>query len=167
MNKEDFEVGAALCPGTFDPVTHGHMDIFRRTSACFDSLVVAVLENPGKDPLFTVDERLAMLKEAVADLPNVEVASFSGLLVDYAKHRGINVVVKGLRAVTDFDYELQMAQMNREMADVETFFVPTSPQWSYLSSSLIKEVVRFGGDVSRLVPPFVQDRLEEKLTVGE
>jgi pantetheine-phosphate adenylyltransferase len=167
LNKEDFEVGAALCPGTFDPVTHGHMDIFRRASACFDSLVVAVLENPGKDPLFTVDERLAMLKEAVADLPNVEVDSFSGLLVDYAKDRGINVVVKGLRAVTDFDYELQMAQMNREMADVETFFVPTSPQWSYLSSSLIKEVVRFGGDVSRLVPPFVRDRLEEKLTVRD
>ena len=160
-------MGAALCPGTFDPVTHGHIDIFRRTSACFDSLIVAVLDNPGKDPLFTVDERLAMLKEAVADLPNVEVDSFSGLLVDYARDRGINVVVKGLRAVTDFDYELQMAQMNREMADVETFFVPTSPQWSYLSSSLIKEVVRFGGDVSRLVPPFVQDRLEEKLTAGE
>ncbi|HEX2266762.1 MAG TPA: pantetheine-phosphate adenylyltransferase [Actinomycetota bacterium] len=160
-------MGAALCPGTFDPVTHGHIDIFRRTSACFDSLVVAVLENPGKDPLFTVDERLAMLKEAVADLPNVEVDSFSGLLVEYAKDRGINVVVKGLRAVTDFDYELQMAQMNREMAEVETFFVPTSPQWSYLSSSLIKEIVRFGGDVSRLVPAFVRDRLEEKLTLGE
>ena len=160
-------MGAALCPGTFDPVTHGHIDIFRRASGCFDSLVVAVLENPDKDPLFTVDERLAMLKEAVADLPNVEVDSFSGLLVEYAKNRGINVVVKGLRAVTDFDYELQMAQMNREMAQVETFFVPTSPQWSYLSSSLIKEVVRFGGDISRLVPPFVQDRLEEKLTVAD
>ena len=156
-------MGAALCPGTFDPVTYGHIDIVQRAGACFDSVVVAVLENPGKDPLFSVDERVAMLKEAVADIENVEVDSFSGLLVDYAKRRGINVMVKGLRAVTDFDYELQMAQMNREMADVETFFVPTSPQWSYLSSSLIKEVVRFGGDVSRLVPPFVLDRLEERL----
>lgn len=160
-------MGAALCPGTFDPVTLGHIDIFRRASACFDSLVVAVLENPAKDPLFSVDERVAMLKEAVADLTNVEVDSFSGLLVEYARNRGINVMVKGLRAVTDFDYELQMAQMNREMAGVETFFVPTSPQWSYLSSSLIKEVVRFGGDVSRLVPPFVLDRLEEKLSMEE
>ena len=160
-------MGAALCPGTFDPVTHGHIDIFRRASACFDSLVVAVLENPGKDPLFSVDERVGMLKEAVADLSNVEVDSFSGLLVQYAQNRGIKVMVKGLRAVTDFDYELQMAQMNREMAGVETFFVPTSPQWSYLSSSLIKEVVRFGGDVSGLVPAFVLDRLEEKLSVRE
>ena len=165
MNKEDFEVGAALCPGTFDPVTHGHIDIFRRASACFDSLVVAVLENPGKDPLFSVDERVAMLKEAIADLENVEVDSFSGLLVEYAGTRRIRVMVKGIRAVTDFDYELQMAQMNREMTGVETFFVPTSPRWSYLSSSLIKEVVRFGGDVSGLVPPFVLDRLEEKLSV--
>ena len=167
MNKEDIEVGAALCPGTFDPVTHGHIDIFRRASACFDSLVVAVLANPAKDPLFSVDERVAMLKEAVAELENVEVDSFSGLLVEYADTRGIRVMVKGLRAVTDFDYELQMAQMNREMAGVETFFVPTSPQWSYLSSSLIKEVVRFGGDVSGLVPPFVLDRLEEKLSSRE
>ena len=167
MNKEDIEVGAALCPGTFDPVTHGHIDIFRRASACFDSLVVAVLANPAKDPLFSVDERVAMLKEAVAELENVEVDAFSGLLVEYADTRGIRVMVKGLRAVTDFDYELQMAQMNREMAGVETFFVPTSPQWSYLSSSLIKEVVRFGGDVSGLVPPFVLDRLEEKLSIRE
>jgi pantetheine-phosphate adenylyltransferase len=167
VSKEDFEVGAALCPGTFDPVTYGHIDIFQRASACFDSVVVAVLENPAKEPLFTVDERLAMLKEGVAELSNVEVVSFSGLLVDYAKSRGINVMVKGLRAVTDFDFELQMAQMNRELADVETFFVPTSPRWSYLSSSLIKEVVRFGGDVSKLVPPFVLDRLEEKLAGRE
>jgi pantetheine-phosphate adenylyltransferase len=167
VSKEDFEVGAALCPGTFDPVTYGHIDIFQRASACFDSVVVAVLENPAKEPLFTIDERVAMLKEGVAELSNVEVASFSGLLVDYAKSRGINVMVKGLRAVTDFDFELQMAQMNRELADAETFFVPTSPRWSYLSSSLIKEVVRFGGDVSKLVPPFVLDRLEEKLAGRE
>lgn len=157
---------SALCPGTFDPVTNGHIDIIHRTSRCFDGVVVAVLENPGKQPLFSVDERVAMLKDAVADLAGVEVASFSGLLVDYARSRGLKVIVKGLRAVTDFDFELQMAQMNLGLGGVETFFLPTSPQWSYLSSSLIREVVRFGGDVSGMVPPFVRDRLEEKLGAG-
>jgi pantetheine-phosphate adenylyltransferase len=158
---------AALCPGTFDPVTNGHVDIIRRANRCFDRVVVAVLENPVKAPLFTVDERVAMLKEAVADLDHAEVDSFSGLLVNYADTLQIRIVVKGLRAVTDFDYELQMAQMNNKMSGLETFFVPTSPQWSYLSSSLIKDVVRFGADVSGLVPPFVQDRLEEKLGPGK
>lgn len=153
----------ALCPGTFDPVTNGHIDIIERASRCFDPVVVAVLENPAKAPLFSVEERVAMLKDAVAGLEHTEVESFSGLLVDHARARGIGVIVKGLRAVTDFDFELQMAQMNDRMAGVETFFVPTSPQWSYLSSSLIKEVVRFGGDVSGLVPEFVRDRLQEKL----
>jgi pantetheine-phosphate adenylyltransferase len=157
---------SALCPGTFDPVTNGHIDIIHRTSRCFDQVVVAVLENPGKQPLFAAEERVAMLKDSVADLRGVEVASFSGLLVDYARSRGIRMIVKGLRAVTDFDYELQMAQMNLGLGSVETYFLPTSPQWSYLSSSLIKEVVRFGGDVSGLVPPFVRDRLEEKLGPG-
>jgi pantetheine-phosphate adenylyltransferase len=154
---------AALCPGTFDPVTNGHIDIIQRAARCFDTVVVALLENPGKEPLFSVEERVGMLKESVADLEGVEVASFSGLLVDYANARGIRIIVKGLRAVTDFDYELQMAQMNNRLARVETFFVATSPQWSYLSSSLIKEVVRFGGDVSDLIPPVVSDRLDEKL----
>lgn len=154
---------SALCPGTFDPVTNGHLDIIHRASRCLDGVVVAVLSNPAKEPLFTVDERVAMLKEAVADWENVEVDSFSGLLVDFARDRGVGIVVKGLRAVTDFDVELQMAQMNSRMASVETFFVATSPQWSYLSSSLIKEVVRFGGDVKGLVPAFIQERLEEKL----
>ncbi len=157
---------AALCPGTFDPVTNGHLDIIRRANGCFERVVVAVLANPDKAPLFSADERVAMLKEAAADLEHVDVDSFSGLLVDYAAKHGLRIVVKGLRAVSDFDYELQMAQMNNKMAGVETFFVPTSPQWSYLSSSLIKEIVRFGGDVSGLVPPFVQDRLEEKLGAG-
>jgi pantetheine-phosphate adenylyltransferase len=152
-----------LCPGTFDPVTNGHIDIIERASRCFDTVVVAVLENPAKAPLFAVEERVAMLKDAVADLEHTEVDSFSGLLVDHARAHGIRVIVKGLRAVTDFDVEVQMAQMNDRMAQVETFFVPTSPQWSYLSSSLIKEVVRFGGDVTGLVPEFVKDRLEEKL----
>ena len=157
---------SALCPGTFDPVTNGHLDIINRASRCFDTVVVAVLENPGKQPLFSVEERVGMLKESLLEIENVELASFSGLLVDYARARGIGAVVKGLRAVTDFDYELQMAQMNNRMAGVETFFVTTSPQWSYLSSSLIKEVVRLGADVSGLVPAFVQRRLEEKLAPG-
>jgi pantetheine-phosphate adenylyltransferase len=153
----------ALCPGTFDPVTNGHIDIITRAATSFGSVVVAVLENPGKAPLFSVEDRVGMLKEAVGDVDGVEVESFSGLLVDYARVKGSAVVVKGIRAVSDFDYELQMAQMNHRMAGVETFFVPTSPQWSYLSSSLIKEVVRFGGDVSGLVPPFVHERLADAL----
>ena len=153
----------ALCPGTFDPVTNGHLDIIQRAARCFDDVVVAVLENPAKLALFGVEERVAMLKEAVADIDHVQVESFSGLLVDYARSRGSAMVVKGLRAVSDFDFELQMAQMNSRMAGVETFFVATSPQWSYLSSSLVKEVVRFGGDVTGLVPRAVQQRLEEKL----
>ncbi len=152
-----------LCPGTFDPVTNGHLDIIQRAARCFDEVVVAVLENPGKQPLFTTEERVAMLKEAVADIDHVTVESFSGLLVDYARARGTGAVVKGLRAVSDFDYELQMAQMNSRMAEVETLFIATSPQWSYLSSSLIKEVVRLGADVSGLVPALVQSRLEDKL----
>jgi pantetheine-phosphate adenylyltransferase len=156
----------ALCPGTFDPVTNGHLDIVMRAARCFDTVVIAVLSNPGKEPLFTLDERVAMLKEAVSEVPNAEVDGFSGLLVDYARARGSRIVVKGLRAVTDFDVELQMAQMNERLGDVETFFVPTSAQWSFLSSSLIKEVVRFGGDVTGLVPDFVKDRLEEKLAPG-
>ena len=156
----------ALCPGTFDPVTNGHIDIIQRASRGFERVVVAVLENPAKTPLFGTEHRVAMLKEAVSDMENVEVDSFSGLLVDYASSRGIRIIVKGIRAVTDFDFELQMAQMNHRMTGVETFFVPTSPQWSYLSSSLIKEVVRFGGDVSGLVPAVVKDRLEEKLAPG-
>jgi pantetheine-phosphate adenylyltransferase len=156
----------ALCPGTFDPVTNGHLDIIHRAARCFDEIVVAVLENPGKQPLFGAEERVALLKEGVAELEGVTVESFSGLLVDFARARGAKAVVKGLRAVSDFDFEMQMAQMNSRMAGVETFFVATSPQWSYLSSSLIKEVVRFGGDVTGLVPPFVQARLEDKLAPG-
>lgn len=158
---------AALCPGTFDPVTNGHLDIIRRAAGIFDPVVVAVLENPAKAPVFTVEERLEMLREAVAGIEHLEVTSFSGLLVDFARRCGAGVVVKGLRAVTDFDYELQMAQMNHRIAGVETFFVPTSPQWSYLSSSLVRDVVRFGGDVDGLVPALVQERLRARLVEGE
>jgi pantetheine-phosphate adenylyltransferase len=153
----------ALCPGTFDPVTNGHLDIVERAARLFDRVVVAVVENPAKQPLFELHERVAMLEEAVAGIKGAEVASFSGLLVDYARAQGVGVVMKGLRAVTDFDYELQMAQMNRHLSGVETCFVPTSPKWSYLSSSLVKEVAKFGGDVSGLVPEHVASRLKERL----
>jgi pantetheine-phosphate adenylyltransferase len=153
----------ALCPGTFDPVTNGHLDIIERAGQHFDAIVVAVLENPAKQPLFDAEERVAMLKGATAGLPNVEVDSFSGLLVEYAKRKGSNVIVKGLRAVSDFEYEIQMAQMNQRLAGVETFFMTTAPNWSYLSSSLVKEVARFGGDVSGLVPTSVARRLSDRL----
>lgn len=153
----------ALCPGTFDPVTNGHLDIVERAARLFDRVVVAVVENPAKQPLFALEERVDMLKEAVAGISGAEVDSFSGLLVDYARAQGVGVVMKGLRAVTDFDYELQMAQMNRHLSGVETCFVPTSPKWSYLSSSLVKEVAKFGGDVSSLVPEHVASRLKERL----
>jgi pantetheine-phosphate adenylyltransferase len=154
----------ALCPGTFDPVTNGHLDIVRRAAALFDRVVVAVVENPSKEPLFPAEERIAMLEEVLGELENVEVDSFSGLLVDYARRKEIGIIVKGLRAVTDFDYELQMAQMNRTLTEMETCFVPTSPKWSYLSSSLIKEVARYGGDVSGLVPDPVLRRLKERFS---
>ncbi len=150
----------ALCPGTFDPVTNGHLDIIGRTSARFDALLVAVLENPAKAPLFGLDDRVGMLKEATSELANVEIGSFSGLLVEYAAQRGIGVVVKGLRAVTDFEYEIQMAQMNRHLSEIETCFVATSPRWSYLSSSLVKEVARYGGPIEGLVPDAVAGALK-------
>ena len=145
-------------------MTNGHLDIVRRAASLFDRVVMAVIENPAKAPLFEVEERVTMLRDAVGDLDGVEVDSFSGLLVDYARTKGAGVIVKGLRAVSDFDYELQMAQMNRHLAEVETVFVPTSAKWSYLSSSLVKEVARYGGDVSGLVPEPVVGRLKEKLT---
>ena len=152
----------AVCPGSFDPVTNGHVDVVSRAAALYDELVVAVLVNPGKAGLFTVDERMALLRDAVADVPNVTVDSFQGLLVDYCRSHDIPVIVKGLRAVSDFEYELQMAQMNRELAGVETLFVPTAPQVGHLSSSLVKQIATFGGDVSRLVPKGVLDRLLAK-----
>ncbi|MGR6965613.1 pantetheine-phosphate adenylyltransferase [Geodermatophilus sp. URMC 61] len=149
----------AVCPGSFDPVTNGHVDVITRAAALYDELVVAVLVNPGKAGLFSVDERMALLRDAVADLPNVTVDSFQGLLVDYCRDNDIPVIVKGLRAVSDFEYELQMAQMNRELAGVETLFVPTAPQVGHLSSSLVKQIATFGGDVSGLVPKAVNERL--------
>ena len=149
----------AVCPGSFDPVTNGHVDVINRAAALYDELVVAVLVNPGKAGLFTVTERMELLRESVDDVPNVTVDSFQGLLVDYCRGNDIPVIVKGLRAVSDFEYELQMAQMNRELAGVETLFVPTAPQVGHLSSSLVKQIATFGGDVSGLVPKVVQERL--------
>ena len=153
----------AVCPGSFDPVTNGHVDVITRAAALYDELVVAVLVNPGKAGLFSVEERMALLREAVADVPNVTVDSFQGLLVDYCRANDVPVIVKGLRAVSDFEYELQMAQMNRELAGVETLFVPTAPQVGHLSSSLVKQIATFGGDVSDLVPEPVARRLKEAL----
>ena len=152
-----------LCPGTFDPVTNGHLDIIERASRHFDRFVVGVLQNPSKAPLFSVEERVSLLKEVTGSFKGVEIGSFSGLLVDYAKQQQADVIVKGLRAITDFDYELQMAQMNHRMSGMETFFVTTSPNWSYLSSSLVKEIARLGGDVEGLVPSVVRERLVERL----
>jgi len=153
----------AVCPGSFDPVTNGHLDIIRRAARLFDEVTVGVLVNPNKKGLFSVDERLTMLGDVVTGLDNVKVEAFEGLLVDFCRDHDIDAIVKGLRAVGDFDTELQMAQMNASLSGVETVFVPTSPEWSFLASSLVKEVARFGGDVSGLVPSEVLTRLTERL----
>ena len=149
-----------VCPGSFDPVTNGHLDIVRRASRLFDEVVVAVLVNESKKSLFSLEERIELLGLATADLPNVTVASFRGLLVDFCTEHDVAAIVKGLRAVSDFDYELQMAQMNGSLTDVDTVFIPTSPEYSFLASSLVKEVAKGGGDVSGLVPDFVLERLD-------
>ena len=155
----------AVCPGSFDPVTNGHIDIVSRASVLFDEVVVAIGINKAKARarLFTAEERMDMLREAVAPYPNVTVAGFDGLLTTFCEQNGIKAIVKGLRAVSDFDYELQMAQMNSSLVDVDTVFIPTSPEYSFLASSLVKEVAMFGGDVSALVPPFVWDKLIARL----
>ena len=153
----------AVCPGSFDPVTHGHLDIISRAAGLFDEVVVAVLVNKSKRGLFTVEERIGMLEEVTAPFAGVRVDSFHGLLVDYCRAHGIPAIVKGLRAVSDFDYELQMAQMNHGLAQVETLFMATNPEFSFLSSSLVKEVATYGGDVARLVPPLVLQRLTARL----
>jgi pantetheine-phosphate adenylyltransferase len=154
----------AVCPGSFDPVTNGHLDVFARAADLADEVIVAVLINKKKASLFTVDERIAMLEDEVRRFGNVRVDKFHGLLVDYCQSHGINAIVKGLRAVSDFDYELQMAQMNYRLAKVETLFISTNPLYSYLSSSLVKEVAQYGGDVSGLVPEAVLKRLESRIS---
>jgi pantetheine-phosphate adenylyltransferase len=153
----------AVCPGSFDPVTNGHLDIVGRASRLYDEVVVAVLINKTKSSLFSVEERVDLLRECTAQYGNVRVDSFHGLIVDFCRENDIKVITKGLRAVSDFDYELKMAQMNNGLADVETLFMPTSPLYSFLSSSLVKEVATFGGDVSGLVPDLVLAKLREKL----
>jgi pantetheine-phosphate adenylyltransferase len=153
-----------VCPGSFDPVTNGHLDVVGRASRLYDEVTVAVLVNASKAGLFEVPERIEMLQEVTAGFGNVKVDSFQGLLVDYCRERDIPVVVKGLRAVSDFDYELQMSQMNNRLTGLETLFVATNPEYSFLSSSLVKEVAKWGGDVSGLVPEPVLRRLAARLS---
>jgi pantetheine-phosphate adenylyltransferase len=157
-------VRRCVCPGSFDPVTNGHLDVIERASRLYDEVTVGVLVNVSKSGFFTVDDRIDMLREATSDLRNVTVDSFQGLLVDYCRERDIPVVVKGLRAVSDFDYELQMSQMNNRLTGLETLFVATNPEYSFLSSSLVKEVAKWGGDVSGLVPEPVLRRLAARLS---
>lgn len=155
---------AAIYPGSFDPVTYGHLDIIRRASEIFDELTVSVLNNKTKTPLFSVEERVRMLEEATRDLPNVTIDSFSGLLIDYAARKDIHVAIRGLRAITDFEYELQIAQTNRKFSDgkLDTVFLTTSLEYAYLSSSTVKEIASFNGDISECVPDFVGRLLYEK-----
>ena len=148
-----------LIPGSFDPPTNGHIEVIKRASNVFDEVFVGVVVNPQKDPMFEVAERKKMLSEILVDISNVNIESFEGLLVDFAKKMEINAIVKGLRAMTDFDYELQMAQMNFNLADFETIFIPASPEYGYVSSSMVKEIYSYGGDVSALVPSVVVERL--------
>jgi pantetheine-phosphate adenylyltransferase len=152
-----------VCPGSFDPVTNGHLDIIGRAAGLYDEVIVAVLINESKHGLFTVDERVEMLREATTRYANVRVERFHGLLVDFCATNGITAVIKGLRAVSDFEYEMQMAQMNYRMAKVETLFMTTNPLYSFLRSSLVKEIAKYGGDVSGLVPDAVLTRLRERL----
>lgn len=153
----------AVCPGSFDPVTLGHLDIISRGAKVFDKVIVAVLNNRSKQPLFSVEERVALLKEVTKDIPNVEIDSFNGLLIDYIKEKQASTIIKGLRAVSDFEYEMQMASINRKLDDeVETFFMMTNNNYSYLSSSIVKEIAKYNAPVSDLVPEVVERALIEK-----
>ncbi|MCI8692395.1 MAG: pantetheine-phosphate adenylyltransferase [Lachnospiraceae bacterium] len=156
----------AVYPGSFDPVTYGHLDVIKRASEMFDVLIVSVLNNKMKNPLFSVEERVKILKEATKDIPNVTVDSFTGLLINYAAGNNIHVAVRGLRAITDFEYELQIAQTNRKLSGgaLDTVFLTTSLEYAYLSSSSVKEIASFGGDISECVPDFVAELMKEKYT---
>ncbi|MGJ6125250.1 pantetheine-phosphate adenylyltransferase [Mycolicibacterium sp. Y3] len=156
-------MSGAVCPGSFDPVTLGHIDIFERAAAQFDEVVVAVLVNPNKNGMFSAEERIELIRESTGHLSNLRVEAGRGLVVDFVKERGLTAIVKGLRTGTDFEYELQMAQMNKHVAGVDTFFVATTPRYSFVSSSLAKEVAALGGDVSDLLPEPVNARLRAKL----
>ena len=156
-------MAVALCPGSFDPPTNGHVDVIERAARYIEKVVVAVIANPSKEPLFSLEERTGMLEATLGDLDNVRIESFDGLLVDYARANNINLVVKGLRAVSDFEYELQMAQMNATLLPgLDTVFITATPAWAFLSSSLVKEVARFGGDVSSMVPDAVARALADR-----
>ena len=158
----------AIYPGSFDPVTFGHLDIIRRSSRLVDELIVGVLNNKAKSPLFSVEERVRMLEEITKEMPNVRIFPFEGLLVDFARKMKADLVIRGLRAITDFEYELQMAQTNHKLEpELETVFLTTSLEYSYLSSSTVKEVAAFGGDISRFVPEIVADRIAEKMKKKE
>ncbi|RMI34696.1 pantetheine-phosphate adenylyltransferase [Streptomyces triticirhizae] len=161
--NEERPLRRAVCPGSFDPITLGHLDIVARAAQLYDVVHIAVMINKSKQGLFTIDERIALIEETLSDHGNIKVESFHGLLVDYCRQRDIPAIVKGLRAVSDFDYELQMAQMNNGLSGVETLFMPTNPAYSFLSSSLVKEVAAWGGDVSHLVPEPVLRELRRKL----
>jgi pantetheine-phosphate adenylyltransferase len=154
---------SAIYPGSFDPLTNGHLSIINRTLKIFDKLVVAILTNPQKTPLFSLDERISMIKEVLKDKPNIKVESFDGLLVDYVVKKRTNVIIKGLRALSDFEYEFQMAIMNRKLnREIESVFLMTDFRWLYISSTIIKEVAKFGGEISGLVPPLVCKKVKEK-----
>jgi pantetheine-phosphate adenylyltransferase len=154
----------ALYPGTFDPPTNGHLDLIQRGARLFDHLIVAILNNPGKDPLFTVEERAEMLRESISGMSNVSVATFDGLMVDFARQQGANAVLRGIRAISDYEYEFQMALMNRRLApEIETVFLQPAGRYSFVSSRMLKEVFAFGGDVSGLVPPNVLKRLQSRI----
>ncbi|WML38980.1 pantetheine-phosphate adenylyltransferase [Neobacillus sp. OS1-2] len=156
-------VGIAVCPGSFDPITYGHLDIIRRGAKVFDMVYVSVMNNSSKNPLFSVEERINLIKAVTKDLPNVKVDEHSGLLVDYAKEVKANAILRGLRAVSDFEYEMQITSMNRVLNDdIETFFIMTNNQYSFLSSSIVKEVAKYNGDISSLVPPIVEKELHKK-----
>ncbi len=157
-------MAVALCPGSFDPPTNGHIDVIERTARMFDRVLVAVIANPSKEALFSLDERTSMLAQSLTGVPNCEVGAFDGLLVDFARSHGVDAVVKGLRAVSDFEYELQMAQMNATLGRLETLFVTATPAWAFLSSSLVKEVARYGGRIDGFVPSVVAEGLKRKLT---
>jgi pantetheine-phosphate adenylyltransferase len=163
MKKQEHGITVAVYPGSFDPVTNGHLDIIHRAAKVFDKLIVSVLNNTSKNPLFSLEERMELISKVTRDLPNVEVDGFRDLLVNYLKSKNVHLIVRGLRAVSDFEYELQMASTNQKLnEDVETFFMTSKPQFSYLSSSIVKEIARFQGPVTDLVAPEVEEALRIK-----